>query len=70
MFVGQRQDPFVVNLGETFDLVPMLTDRGLDVGQATATLSAVGLSTIVGRLVARCSRAKPKVVWRSASRSE
>lgn len=33
-------------------LVPMLTDRGLDVGQATATLSAVGLSTIVGRLVA------------------
>ena len=33
-------------------LVPMLTDRGLDVGQATATLSAVGLSTIVGRLAA------------------
>jgi MFS family permease len=33
-------------------LVPMLTDRGLDVRQATATLSAVGLSTIVGRLVA------------------
>ena len=33
-------------------LVPMLTDRGLNVGQATATLSAVGLSTIVGRLVA------------------
>jgi MFS family permease len=31
-------------------LVPMLTDRGLDVGQATATLSAVGLSTIAGRL--------------------
>jgi predicted MFS family arabinose efflux permease len=33
-------------------LVPMLTDRGLDVGQATATLSAVGLSTIAGRLAA------------------
>jgi predicted MFS family arabinose efflux permease len=33
-------------------LVPMLTDRGLDVGQATATLSAVGLSTIAGRLTA------------------
>jgi predicted MFS family arabinose efflux permease len=33
-------------------LVPMLTDRGLNVGQATATLSAVGLSTIVGRLAA------------------
>jgi predicted MFS family arabinose efflux permease len=33
-------------------LVPMLTDRGLNIGQATATLSAVGLSTIVGRLVA------------------
>ena len=31
-------------------LVPMLTDRGLNVGQATATLSAVGLSTIAGRL--------------------
>jgi predicted MFS family arabinose efflux permease len=31
-------------------LVPMLTDRGVDVRQATATLSAVGLSTIVGRL--------------------
>jgi predicted MFS family arabinose efflux permease len=33
-------------------LVPMLTDRGLNVGQATATLSAVGLSTIAGRLAA------------------
>jgi predicted MFS family arabinose efflux permease len=33
-------------------LVPMLTDRGVDVGRATATLSAVGLSTIAGRLVA------------------
>ena len=31
-------------------LVPMLTDRGLDIGQATATLSAVGVSTIAGRL--------------------
>jgi len=33
-------------------LVPLLTDRGLDVRQATATLSAVGLSTIVGRVTA------------------
>jgi MFS family permease len=33
-------------------LVPLLTDRGIDVGRATATLSAVGLSVIVGRLVA------------------
>jgi MFS family permease len=33
-------------------LVPLLTDRGFDVRQATATLSAVGLSTIAGRLVA------------------
>lgn len=33
-------------------LVPMLTDRGLDVRAATATLSAVGLSTIAGRVVA------------------
>jgi MFS family permease len=33
-------------------LVPMLTDRGLNVGQATATLSAVGISTIAGRLAA------------------
>ena len=33
-------------------LVPMLTDRGIDVGTATATLSAVGLSTIVGRVTA------------------
>lgn len=33
-------------------LVPLLTDRGLDVRQATATLSLVGLSTIAGRLVA------------------
>ena len=32
-------------------LVPLLTDRGLEVGQATATLSVVGLSTIAGRLV-------------------
>ncbi|MBI3049531.1 MAG: MFS transporter [Acidobacteria bacterium] len=32
-------------------LVPMLTDRGVDVRQATATLSAVGLSTIAGRVV-------------------
>lgn len=32
-------------------LVPLLTDRGVDVRQATATLSAVGLSTIAGRLV-------------------
>jgi len=32
-------------------LVPMLTDRGFAVGQATAALSAVGLSTIAGRLV-------------------
>jgi predicted MFS family arabinose efflux permease len=31
-------------------LVPMLTDRGIDVSTATATLSAVGLSTIVGRV--------------------
>ena len=33
-------------------LVPLLTDRGLDIRQATATLSAVGLSTIAGRLFA------------------
>jgi MFS family permease len=33
-------------------LVPMLTDRGLDVRQATTTLSAVGLSTIAGRVMA------------------
>jgi predicted MFS family arabinose efflux permease len=33
-------------------LVPLLTDRGLDVRQATAALSAVGLATIAGRLVA------------------
>ena len=32
-------------------LVPLLTDRGFALGQATATLSAVGLSTIAGRLV-------------------
>ncbi len=32
-------------------LVPMLTDRGLDVRQATTTLSAVGLSTIAGRVI-------------------
>ncbi len=32
-------------------LVPLLTDRGLALAQATATLSAVGLSTIAGRLV-------------------
>jgi len=33
-------------------LVPLLTDRGIEVRQATSTLSAVGLSTIAGRLVA------------------
>lgn len=33
-------------------LVPMLTDRGIGVLQATSTLSAVGVSTIAGRLVA------------------
>lgn len=33
-------------------LVPLLTDRGMDVRQATATLSAVGLSTIAGRVIA------------------
>lgn len=33
-------------------LVPMLTDRGMGVGEATATLSAVGLSTIAGRVIA------------------
>jgi MFS family permease len=32
-------------------LVPLLTDRGFAIGQATAALSAVGLSTIAGRLV-------------------
>jgi predicted MFS family arabinose efflux permease len=32
-------------------LVPLLTDRGFALVQATATLSAVGLSTIAGRLV-------------------
>jgi MFS family permease len=32
-------------------LVPLLTDRGFPLGQATSTLSAVGLSTIAGRLV-------------------
>jgi MFS family permease len=32
-------------------LVPLLTDRGFTIGQATSTLSAVGLSTIAGRLV-------------------
>jgi predicted MFS family arabinose efflux permease len=31
-------------------LVPLLTDRGFEVRQATAVLSAVGLSTIAGRL--------------------
>ena len=33
-------------------LVPMLTDRGVDIRQATTTLSAVGLSTIAGRVIA------------------
>jgi MFS family permease len=33
-------------------LVPMLTDRGLGVREATTTLSAVGLSTIAGRVIA------------------
>jgi MFS family permease len=33
-------------------LVPMLTDRGMNVAQATTTLSAVGLSTIAGRVIA------------------
>jgi MFS family permease len=33
-------------------LVPMLTDRGMDVGGATTTLSIVGLSTIAGRVIA------------------
>jgi predicted MFS family arabinose efflux permease len=32
-------------------LVPLLTDRGFEVRQATAVLSAVGLSTIAGRLL-------------------
>jgi MFS family permease len=33
-------------------LVPLLTDRGFEVRQATTVLSAVGLSTIAGRLFA------------------
>ena len=45
MFVGQRKDPFVVNLGETFDLINYANPVGAP-DEATDALAAKNVTSI------------------------
>jgi Domain of unknown function (DUF4331) len=70
MFVGQRKDPFVVNLGETFDLVNISNPVGAP-DEATDALAGKNITSIELELPASCitqSTSQPIVGgWTTAS---
>ncbi len=73
VFVGQRKDPFAVNLGETFDLInikapatafdPMAEDKGLD------TLADKNVTALALEVPISCLKANDSVIgaWTTAS---
>jgi len=67
MFVGQRKDPFVVNLGETFDLVNLDPVGPLD-GEID-TLADKNVTSIILELPIECLVASGPVIagWTTAS---
>ena len=72
LFVGQRQDPFAVNLGTIFDLVnapvAVITDPGL-INAAPNTIGDKNVTTLALELHKNCLTAGDDVIggWTSAS---
>jgi hypothetical protein len=72
LFVGQRKDPFVVNLGETFDLINFSNPLGPIDGEKDS-LSDANVTSLVLEVPAVCltNGASPVIgAWTSASRYE
>jgi Domain of unknown function (DUF4331) len=73
VFVGQRKDPFVVNLGETFDLINYANPVGAP-DEATDALAAKNVTSIELEVPASCittSTSQPIVGgWTTASVSQ
>lgn len=67
MFVGQRKDPFVVNLGEVFDLVN--TNPLGPVDGESDTLAGANVTSLVLEVPASCLKADDAVIgaWTTAS---
>ena len=72
MFVGQRKDPFVVNLGETFDLVNISTSPLGPVDANKDTLDDKNVTSIILEIPKSCllvSPEKPVIgAWMTASK--
>src|SRR6185369_11156383 len=72
LFVGQRKDPFVVNLGETFDLINLSNPLGPVDGQKDS-LSDKNVTALILEVPAGCltNGSSPVIAaWTSASRYE
>jgi hypothetical protein len=70
MFVGQRKDPFVVNLGETFDLINLSNPLG-PVDSQKDSLADKNVTAIILELPTACltNGASPVIAaWTTASR--
>ncbi len=72
LFVGQRQDPFAVNLGTIFDLVnaplAVITDPAL-IGAVPNTIGDKNVTTLALEVHASCLKANDSVIggWTTAS---
>ena len=72
LFVGQRKDPFVVNLGETFDLINLSNPLGPVDGQKDS-LSDKNITALILEVPTLCltNGASPVIAaWTTASRYE
>jgi hypothetical protein len=72
LFVGQRKDPFVVNLGETFDLINLSNPLGPVNGEKDS-LSDKNVTALILEVPASCltNGSSPIIAaWTTASRSE
>ncbi len=71
VFVGQRKDPFVVNLGETFDLINYSDPLG-DVDRGQDTLAGKNVTSFILEVANACLVSQNSIIagWTTASRIE
>jgi hypothetical protein len=73
VFVGQRKDPFVVNLGETFDLINYANPVGEQfANSARDDIADKNVTSLILEVPTTCLTAKDPVIggWTTASKSE
>lgn len=68
MFVGQRKDPFVVNVAEIFDLVNLDPLGAMDQGKEKDDLRSANVSAFVVEVPAKCVAFSNKIIggWTTA----